>query len=68
MLIDKVGNALEVGDRVVHFNHLFNVLDVTTRKHYARITLCNPSDTTRPKWAYCKELVVVCLKDKIQSL
>ena len=53
---DMLGNPVNVGDIVVSYNHLYNV--ISTGHTYMRIKLVDPS-TTRAISRYYKELVVV---------
>lgn len=54
---DMLGNPVKIGDIVVSYNHLYNV--ISTGHTYMRIKLVDPSATTRAISRYYKELVVV---------
>lgn len=55
---DMLGNEVNIGDTVVHFNNLYDVLFVGNA--YCKLKLKNPSKTTRPKnGVYHKDIMLV---------
>ena len=59
--IDMLGNLVNIGDVVVSYNNLYNVLSISNGNGntYMKIKLVHPSATTRSINRYHRELVVV---------
>lgn len=56
---DAIGNDVNIGDIVVHYNNLYNVKGISINGLYAYLFLVDPSPTTKKKKAYYTEIINV---------
>lgn len=64
---DLLGNEVNIGDIIVHYNNLYIVKGISPKETSATLFLKDPSPTTRNKVGYYTEIINVTSLIKEQS-